>query len=97
MFAIKIPLLTNLTKFFFFFFDFIKDTIKQCQTNLEKQLLKFISSITPKPQRPIRQLIARIFVIIYIKGDSRTLFDTITALQSLVGVGKNVGEKETKL
>ncbi|RGB29005.1 armadillo-type protein [Rhizophagus diaphanus] len=74
-----------------------KDTIKQCQTNLEKQLLKFISSITPKPQRPIRQLIARIFVIIYIKGDSRTLFDTITALQSLVGVGKNVGEKETKL
>ncbi|RIA85835.1 armadillo-type protein [Glomus cerebriforme] len=74
-----------------------KETIKQCQTNLEKQLLRFISLITPKPHRPIRQLVARIFVVIYIKGESRTLFDTITALQSLVGVGKNVGEKETKL
>ncbi|CAI2166927.1 889_t:CDS:10 [Funneliformis geosporum] len=74
-----------------------KDSLKQCQTNLEKQLLKFISSVAPKPHRPIRQLVARIFVIIYIKGESRTLFDTITALQSLVGAGKNVGEKETKL
>ncbi|CAG8476835.1 4543_t:CDS:10 [Funneliformis caledonium] len=74
-----------------------KDSLKQCQTNLEKQLLKFISSVAPKPHRPIRQLVARIFVIIYIKGESRTLFDTITALQSLVGAGKNVGEKVTKL
>src|SRR4051794_14726824 len=76
------------------FFYFVKDTIKQFQTNLERQLLRFISLT---PHRPIRQLVARIFVIIYIKGESRTLFDTITALQSLVGVGKNVGEKETKL
>ncbi|RHZ75540.1 hypothetical protein Glove_212g189 [Diversispora epigaea] len=74
-----------------------KETMKTCQASLEKQLLKFISLASPKPHRPIRQLIARCFVIIYIKGDSRTLFDTITALQSIVSAGKNVGEKDSKL
>ncbi|CAG8436575.1 4544_t:CDS:10 [Scutellospora calospora] len=72
-----------------------KETVKSTQTNLEKQLLKFISF--PKPSRPIRQLIARCFVIIYIRGDSRTLFDTITILQSFVNAGKGAGEKEKKL
>ncbi|CAG8538967.1 8065_t:CDS:10 [Diversispora eburnea] len=74
-----------------------KETLKTCQASLEKQLLKFISLASPKPHRPIRQLIARCFVIIYIKGDSRTLFDTITALQSIVSAGKGVGEKDSKL
>ncbi|CAG8760108.1 5803_t:CDS:2, partial [Acaulospora morrowiae] len=73
------------------------ETLKSYQASIEKQLLKFISLASPRPHRPIRQLIARCFVIIYVKGDSRTLYDTITALQSLAVVGKGVGEKETKL
>lgn len=74
-----------------------KETVKTIQTNLEKQLLKFMSFTSPKPSRPIRQLIARCFVIIYIKGDSRTLFDTITTLQTVINAGKGAGEKEKKL
>ncbi|CAG8601056.1 5210_t:CDS:10, partial [Ambispora leptoticha] len=74
-----------------------KETLKDSQANLEKQLLKFISLSSPKPHRPIRQIIARCFIIIYKNGDTRTLFDTITALQSLIGTGKGTGEKETKM
>ncbi|CAJ0640005.1 3923_t:CDS:2 [Entrophospora sp. SA101] len=75
-----------------------KDTIKSHQVNLEKLLLKIISLVSPKPRRPIRNLVARCFVIIYVKGDSRSLFDTVTALQSILGVvSKGTGEKETKL
>ncbi|CAG8571263.1 21017_t:CDS:10 [Cetraspora pellucida] len=74
-----------------------KEAVKTVQTNLEKQLLKFMSFTSPKPSRPVRQLISRCFVIIYIKGDSRTLFDTITTLQSFVNAGKGASEKEKKL
>ncbi|CAG8467294.1 7812_t:CDS:10 [Ambispora gerdemannii] len=74
-----------------------KETLKDNQANLEKQLLRFISLSSPKPHRPIRQIIARCFIFIYENGDTRTLFDTITALQSLIGTGKGIGEKETKL
>ncbi|KAJ3277917.1 hypothetical protein HK104_002844, partial [Borealophlyctis nickersoniae] len=61
-----------------------KDTVKAAQANLEKTLLKYLTIGTPKPTRPIRQLIARCFVVIYSTGDTRTLFDTLAATQAVV-------------
>ena len=63
---------------------FAQETIKLSQQQLEKTLLKYLSSTSPKPTRPIRQLIARCFVIIYTLGDTRTLFDTLAATQAIV-------------
>ncbi|KAI8923137.1 armadillo-type protein [Entophlyctis helioformis] len=65
-----------------------KDPIKPHQAALEKLLLKFLSSQTVRPSRPIYQLIARLFVALYSKGDPRTLFDTIVAAQNALGAKK---------
>ncbi|KND00764.1 uncharacterized protein SPPG_03877 [Spizellomyces punctatus DAOM BR117] len=60
------------------------DTIKAGQADLEKTLLKFLASTNPKPSRPIRRLISRCLVVIYMNGDSRTLFDTLSAVQGMM-------------
>ncbi|KAI7871589.1 armadillo-type protein [Spinellus fusiger] len=72
------------------------DTLKKAQPLLEKTLLKLISLATAKPRRPIRFLIRRCFVLLYTRGDTRSLFDTVTALHSLVGASKNI-DKETRI
>ncbi|CAO3620701.1 unnamed protein product [Cunninghamella echinulata] len=73
-----------------------EDVLKQSQATLEKTLLRLISLSTAKPRRPIRYLIGRCYVILYTRGDTRQLFDTITALHSLVSASKNI-DKETKI
>ncbi|KAI9022185.1 hypothetical protein CLU79DRAFT_175490 [Phycomyces nitens] len=72
------------------------DILKKAQPLLEKTLLKLISLATAKPRRPIRFLIGRCFVLLYTRGDTRSLFDTVTALHSLVGASKNI-DKETRM
>jgi hypothetical protein len=51
---------------------------------------------SPKPRRPIRCLIGRCFILLYTRAETRTLFDTIVALQGTAGAGKNV-DKEAKM
>lgn len=63
---------------------------------MEKSLFRLISLATVKPRRPIRFLIGRCYIILYTRGDARTLFDTVTALHSLIGANKNI-DKETRL
>ncbi|KAJ3103459.1 hypothetical protein HK100_004200, partial [Physocladia obscura] len=59
-------------------------------TAVEKTLTAFISSGNglPRPSRPIRETVARIFVLVYSKGDTRLLSDTVSALQSILLVKK---------
>ncbi|KAL5034281.1 hypothetical protein BDV3_003842 [Batrachochytrium dendrobatidis] len=66
-----------------------KDILKPHQPNLEKLLLKFLGNRDIKPSRPIRELIARTFVLIYHKGDQRSLFDTLAAIQNLLSNKKS--------
>jgi len=54
--------------------------LKPNQPAIEKQLFEFVAQ---KSSGPVRQLIARCFVILYLKGDSRPLVDTITSCQSM--------------
>ncbi|KAJ3190081.1 hypothetical protein HDU85_000372 [Gaertneriomyces sp. JEL0708] len=60
------------------------DVLKTSQTQLEKLLLRHLGSMLPKPSRTIRRLVARCLILIYSKGDTRTLFDTLSALQGMV-------------
>ncbi|KAI9012871.1 armadillo-type protein [Gaertneriomyces semiglobifer] len=60
------------------------DVLKTSQTQLEKLLLRHLVSMLPKPSRTIRRLVARCLILIYSKGDTRTLFDTLSALQGMV-------------
>ena len=53
------------------------------QKHLESLLLKYLSSLSPKPNQSTRRLIARCFNVIYSKGDHRTLFDSMAAIQNL--------------
>ncbi|KAF9435968.1 hypothetical protein BGZ76_005110, partial [Entomortierella beljakovae] len=73
------------------------DIFRIMQPNLERQLLKLISMPAPKPRHPIRRLIARCFLTLYIRGNSSTLFETIQILQSLIETGKGMGDKDVKL
>ncbi|KAG0052721.1 hypothetical protein BGZ83_002190 [Gryganskiella cystojenkinii] len=73
------------------------DTLRIMQPNLERQLLKLISMPSPKPRHPIRRLIARCFLSLYVRGSSSTLFETIQILQSLIEAGKGMGDKDVKL
>ncbi|KAF9133212.1 hypothetical protein BGW39_010323 [Mortierella sp. 14UC] len=73
------------------------DIFRIMQPNLERQLLKLISMPTPKPRHPIRRLIARCFLSLYVRGNSSTLFETIQILQSLIEAGKGMGDKDVKL
>ncbi|KAG1384801.1 hypothetical protein G6F60_002658 [Rhizopus arrhizus] len=72
------------------------EILKKSQPILEKSLFRLISLATAKPRRPIRFLIGRCYIILYTRGDTRSLFDTITALHSLIGANKNI-DKQTKL
>ncbi|KAG2213412.1 hypothetical protein INT47_009085 [Mucor saturninus] len=72
------------------------DLLKKSQPFIEKTLFRLISLATAKPRRPIRFLIGRCYVILYTRGDSRTLFDTVTALHSLISANKNI-DKETRI
>ncbi|KAL4206381.1 hypothetical protein CU097_005637 [Rhizopus azygosporus] len=72
------------------------ETLKKAQPILEKSLLRLISLASARPRRPIRFLIGRCYIILYTRGDTRTLFDTVTALHSLIATNKNI-DKETKI
>ncbi|KAI8819328.1 armadillo-type protein [Fimicolochytrium jonesii] len=63
-------------------------TVKPAQAELEKTLLKRLTSTAPKPTRPIRQSVARCLALLYAKGDGRTLFDTLAAIQAIVASKK---------
>ncbi|KAJ3091723.1 hypothetical protein HK102_013667 [Quaeritorhiza haematococci] len=64
------------------------DFIKEHQAKIEKTLLKYMNSANPKPSRPVRHLIGRIFVVLYSRGDQRTLFDTLTGTQTIASSKK---------
>lgn len=63
-----------------------EDDVRELQPNVERTLLRIItapsttSSPCPKPGRPARALVARAFVVLFERAETRTLFDTLQAL-----------------
>ncbi|KAI9105684.1 armadillo-type protein [Phlyctochytrium arcticum] len=72
------------------------DTIKSFQAQLEKLLIRHLSAGNPKPSRPLRQLIARCLDVLYAKGETRTLFDTLSGIQSLI-TNKKIEDATVKI
>eukprot|EP00842_Homolaphlyctis_polyrhiza_P005067 jgi/Hompol1/5561/HPOL_004542-RA len=73
-----------------------RETIKPHQELLEKKLLKYIGSQVVRPSRPSRQLVARCLIVLYHRGDPRTLFDTLAAIQSMLA-NKKLDDLAVKL
>ncbi|ORY46044.1 hypothetical protein BCR33DRAFT_716053 [Rhizoclosmatium globosum] len=71
-------------------FDEINTKEKAFVASVEKLLVHFVgaASPSPRPSKPIRDTIGRIFVCIYSKGDARTTSDTVGALQNLLAAKK---------
>ncbi|KAI0080179.1 ARM repeat-containing protein [Panus rudis PR-1116 ss-1] len=75
------------------------DEIKAEQEALEAILLKIIagSSPYPPPGRPIRNLVAQCFLPLYIRGNTKTLFDTIQTLLKIPAEPKQVVPDVTRI
>lgn len=65
----------------------LQDTFKTTQTVYESVLLRVINSTKPYPNpgRPLRNITARCLKLLYSRGETRTLFDTLQALLKIVG------------
>lgn len=71
--------------------QFIKSSapeeIKHHQSQLEAALIKVITSPDPYPQpgRPLRNVLTKCLLLLYSRGESRTLYDTLQTCLRLVG------------
>lgn len=62
-----------------------QEYIKAAQSVLEPQLLSYVSSVgSLRQSSPIRHLLGQCFTKLYKKGDDRTVFDTIAAIQRIL-------------
>lgn len=57
------------------------------QSALEKTFIKIVSGAEnyPQPGRAIRNLVGRCFVLLYMRGETRSMFDTLQSLLKVVG------------
>jgi hypothetical protein len=76
---------------------FCQEILKQKQSTLEKALIKVVLAPDPfpLPGRALRNLVARCFTVMYGRGETRSLFDTLQAFMKVVGEFKTT-EKEAK-
>ncbi|KAF8904140.1 clathrin-coated vesicle protein [Gymnopilus junonius] len=73
--------------------------LKPKQGELEKVFIKIISGAEPYPApgRAIRNLVARCLIVLYTRGETRTLFDTLQAFLRIVGDFKSTDKDVVKI
>ncbi|KAG8714844.1 hypothetical protein FRC11_006860 [Ceratobasidium sp. 423] len=66
------------------------EELKAAQSTTEATLLKCVNITSPfsMPGRPIRALVARCFLILYSRGETRTMYDTVQACLKVAGDAK---------
>ncbi|KAG8781804.1 hypothetical protein FRC12_021492 [Ceratobasidium sp. 428] len=76
----------------------VQDVVKSAQASTESILLKCVAATLPFPipGRPIRALVARCFLVLYSRGETRTLYDTVQACLKIAGESK-VLERDTRV
>ncbi|RKP37671.1 hypothetical protein BJ085DRAFT_29939 [Dimargaris cristalligena] len=75
-----------------------QNELKAIQPQLEVDLIRSISYPALKPSKPLREIVARCFVHLYLHGETRTLLDTLQRLRSLILAKQGSGEvRETKM
>ncbi|KAG8794872.1 hypothetical protein FRC12_020730, partial [Ceratobasidium sp. 428] len=74
------------------------DVVKSAQASTETILLKCVAATSPFPipGRPVRALVARCFLVLYSRGETRTLYDTVQACLKIAGESK-VPERDTRV
>ncbi|KAF8523823.1 ARM repeat-containing protein [Gautieria morchelliformis] len=74
------------------------DALRNAQSSVEATLLSIAKGADPYPipGRPIRHLVARCFIAIYTRGETRTLFDTLQALVKVAGEMKPL-DRDTRV
>lgn len=73
--------------------------MKGQQAGVEKALVKVISAPSPYPipGRALRNLVARCLIVIYSRGDSRSLFDTLQEFLKIASDFKSLDKEGTKM
>lgn len=95
----KAPLVRTLQSLYIdIIFIVLQDFVKSHQVQLETTLLDIARGVDlyPHPGRPIRQAVARCFISLYSRGETRTLFDSLQALVK-VTVDQKPGEKDARV
>lgn len=66
---------------------------------MEATLLKIVTSpeVYPSPGRPIRNLVAKCYVAIYSRGETRTLYDNIQAFLKILGDSKAPNKDSSRM
>ncbi|CAE6397949.1 unnamed protein product [Rhizoctonia solani] len=66
------------------------EELKSVQSATEATLLKCVNAASPFPMpgRPIRALVARCFLILYSRGETRSMYDTVQACLKVAGDAK---------
>ena len=65
-----------------------KAALAAAQPGLEKTLFKLLNSALPRPSRPLRQIIGRIYVLAFTHGETRSLFEVLASLQGILNQKK---------
>ncbi len=75
---------------------FSQDDIKTAQKDLETGLISIVSSSGsyPVPGHALRNLVASCFIILYTRGDSKNMFDTLIAFLKVAGDFKAPADRE---
>ncbi|KZT05196.1 clathrin-coated vesicle protein [Laetiporus sulphureus 93-53] len=75
------------------------EDLKASQVDLEGSLVKIIQAPEPYPApgRPVRALVAKCFIAIYTRGETKTIFDTIQSFLKVVGEPKAGYKDSSKL
>ncbi|KAJ3381907.1 hypothetical protein HDU92_005075 [Lobulomyces angularis] len=75
-----------------------KEELMKQQQQITSTIINFINTTSPKPNRPIRNLMSRCLCSLYtkLKDDTRTLFDTLQTLQKILAL-KKVDDPQIKI
>jgi hypothetical protein len=79
----------------------VQDDVRSSQASVEATLVKLLtqpptqSSPVPRPGRPARHLISRCFLVLFQRGETRTLFDVVQTLAKPMADPK--ADKEAKV
>lgn len=93
---VGVPVLQPLLQLLTFLFDTFQSDLKAKQGDIEKALIKVVASPDPYPTpgRAFRNLIGKCFVEMYVRGETRTMFETVQAFMKIAGDFKAPTDKD---
>ena len=76
-----------------------QEQLKAVQTDIEESMIKIVSAAEPYPLpgRPVRRLVASCLKTLYMRGETKSLFDTIQAFLKLLAETKPPAKESSRL